>query len=390
LLSRRDALECFFGSFANRYARRRPALTILKIATTRARYVNGGNSRLAARLGVLAPRTLGLSFPRSSPPPTAIERHVSFEPNIAGDRVTARIDEPLEWPLLARLPRVGRGICVAHPAPAAPPLVGVDSSPANPGIDMLHRRPMANRHGQQTVGGPPRVVAEAFEWPDVDGGAAPTERLPVPPREYLRIDPADVRPGRGTHRRPPSHSLAARAYRWHAALAPHAGVAATVILILSATLLYWLTIGPGRTAGAYEDILDQQHTWSNDSPRESEIAVDQQNADAWGRSFDFTAPSSAFPRVADAAAEPSLSAAEPGGEAPVAAVESPASSEAPNGDDESAAVTPTPHTAPYPVTEYVSLDQALPGAVEPVTAVVPIAAEDAPAVANESPVTAAP
>ena len=301
---------------------------------------------------------------------------MSFEPNIAGGRVPARVDEPLEWPLLARLPFAGRGAISPQPAPAPrSPHAQVAPSAVSPAIDLLNRRPTANLRSQHAVGSSPRVVPEAYEWPELEGGAAPTERPPAPRREYLRIDAADGRLGRGTSRRPANHSLAARAYRWHAALAPHAGVAATVVLILSATLLYWLTLGQGRTGGAYENILDRENSWSNDAPLESKIAVHQQEADASGPSFDLTPPSSEFPRVAKAAAEPTLSAAQPTSEAPIAAPAAPAADEPPSTDNESAAITPTPHTAPYPVTEYVSLDLALADAVEPVAAAEPVAAK---------------
>jgi hypothetical protein len=251
----------------------------------------------------------------------------------------------------------------------------VDSSTVSTGVDLLNRRPQASLHAQHAGGSSPRIVAEAYQWPELDDRAAPAERAPAPRHEYLRIDPADQRPVRGAARRQPNHSLAARAYRWHTTLAPHAGVAATVVLILSATMLYWFTIGQGRNGGAYEDILDHQNSWSSDAPLQSRIAVDERPIEASRLSVDFAAPSPEFPRVAEAPAEPSLSAAQPSGQPPEAAGEAPASADTSSADQESAAVTPTPNAAPYPVTEYVSLDLALPGAVEPVVVAEPPAAE---------------
>jgi hypothetical protein len=247
----------------------------------------------------------------------------------------------------------------------------------NPALHVLHHR-QATRARSGAVGtASPQLNVEAYQWPDLD--AAPTaNRSPAPGREYLRLDAPDQRLGRRVQSPRTNSSLATRAYQWHAALGPHAGVAVTVALILSATLLYWLTLGQGRPAGDYEDILNQENAWSSETTLESRIAVDPPGSDPPEPSLDFPQPSSAPPRIADAAGQPTISPTQPSDQTPVAAVAAPATNDTPGAVDESAAVTPTPNTLPYPVTDYVSLDFALLGAVEPAVATQP-ASPEAPA-----------
>jgi hypothetical protein len=295
---------------------------------------------------------------------------VSFETNIAGGRVAAGADEPFQWPLLARLPRAGRAP-VAVQRPAAPKMRHGETAPtaANPALAVLNQRPPASQRAPHAAAMSPHVVPEAYDWPDLDDSARAAERLPAPRREYLRIDAPDQRLGRVANRRTADQSLAARAYRWHSALAPHAGVAMTVALILSATLLYWLTLGQGSAGGDFEDILDKQNTWSSEAPLEPKIAVDQ------------PAPGEVKPRF-DVAAQPPHAA-------PVAAAQTPASVEGSTIEDESAAITPTPRSEPYPVTEYVSMDFGLLGAVEQAAAAEPAVAAAATKDAAVAPAGAA-
>ena len=317
---------------------------------------------------------------------------MSFEPNTAGGRIAPRAGEPLQWPLLARLPHAGRASGAAERAsyPAAPPepgrlpsLIAKDTDPlslyaenaarvSNPALDLLNRRQTAQPPGQAAAIKPPHVAVAAYDWPELDGDALPADRTPPPRREYLRVDAPDARHVHGTHGRQVKDSLAARAFQWHSAFAPHAGVAVTVALILSATLLYWLTLGNGRTAVDYDNFLDPQNTWSSEDPLQSRIAAEDQAARAAGPSFELAPSSSPFPRMAEAAPETASPEIQPSVSEPVAAVDA-APNEESTPSDESAAITPTPSSAPYPVTDYVSLDFALPGAVEPVAASEPAA-----------------
>ncbi len=223
----------------------------------------------------------------------------------------------------------------------------------------------------------------AFELPAFDQRTSTADRPTQPRREQYRVDAADHVHGSHYGRKPSSAPLSTQVAHWHAALAPRAGVAATVVLILAVSLLYWFTVGRQRGAVEADDRLDLPSAWSSESlPAPPLSAVirpfDEQAAAGSTPSLEIKTP-----RVADATAAAST-VASPAVETPsqfetavgstgmvgplfkptlpmTASAEATAS--APSADEP---ITPTPNDLPYPVTGYPEFNFGPPASGPPV------------------------
>jgi hypothetical protein len=207
---------------------------------------------------------------------------VSFDPHIedrfAPRRVAAGAAAP-PLPVLARLPRVGaRTTASAERLPtyaalepeanvqSPPSLRVVDPTPADLSplsyttrVDAPQvRRPVSPT---ESAANSPR----AFDLPAFDQRTSAADRPKPPRREQHRIDAADHVHGSHYGRRPSSAPLSAQVAHWHAALAPRAGVAATVVVILAVSLLYWFTVGRRHLATDAEERMDLPSAWSSES-----------------------------------------------------------------------------------------------------------------------------
>jgi hypothetical protein len=330
---------------------------------------------------------------------------VTFAPNTPG-RSGSRPDAPAPWPLLARLPHAGaQANAAAETSPFAewdlprsyqPAGREASPPPANArSLDALPRRQPASDRPATHASDPPHAFVHAYHLPEFDGGSAEARTVPPPARrDYLRIDAADARLGKPAVARPPHTALASRAYRWHEALAPHAGVAATAALILSATLLYWLTAGRTSPGSDRDNAFDQQNAWSSETSLDAQIGYDSGPPASVGDSYSVPPATAEIPHIA-AAAPPTVTATaapqtppnvdptdkpQPSAETtppstPAAAAVAPAQPSAPipvesPETQEADPITPTPTSAPYPVTDYLSFDFGLP-TEEPSTAAAP-------------------
>lgn len=342
------------------------------------------------------------------------EFDVSFDPNLDGPFAPVRVasgDHPPEWPVLARLPLVGprpatsgerlptyAALEPANPAAAAvrmaAPLRIVEAEPVNVPADRATthyamRIDPPQFRGQAIVAEPTVVGARRQGWTLADEPALPVELItpPAPPRRaQYRVDPAEDRFG-GAHlpRRQPDDSLASRIAWSHAALAPYAGVTVMAALILTASLLYWLTVGGQQSAIDGDAVMDSQNSWSSETPVGPPVSAVDEPLDHEIQELSDPPSTPDSPRVADAAVvAPETSTPAPPRVDPSARSEGPAlsSGEPPSPAIKSAApiaaapITPTPHDLPYPVTDYPWFEFSL---TPPNSAVPPAAAQSAAA-----------
>jgi hypothetical protein len=154
---------------------------------------------------------------------------------------------PLQWPVLARLPWVESGMEPIQEQCA----VASNSYATARGQAEAEPRP-ALRLATLPAQAPPFPPASRGNDTEQDGPAhtASHTSIPQPKRQY-RIDAGEGRIvaaaiGRSGFPTAPHHSnsFASRLFQWHTALAPHAGVALSFFLALTAGLLYWRTLGP--------------------------------------------------------------------------------------------------------------------------------------------------
>ena len=222
------------------------------------------------------------------------------------------------------------------------------------------------------------------------------------PKRHYRIDPGDGRivaaaigSMHSTHPPQRPHSFAARLFHWHAALAPHAGVALTFFLALTAGLLYWRTLGPAAPAPLQP--AASPLAWANEyappTAAESPAPVNQWQAPT----PTYTPPEMSWPlapRVTLDAAPLSAAMAEPPTLDSVESLARDLSAEA--GDDSPAVhqpavdgdITPTPaspapatSTLAYPSTPFALID---PSAIRPEDIAEIAAEQQAPAPAEGS------
>lgn len=164
--------------------------------------------------------------------------------------------------------------------------------------------------------------------------------------------------------------------RWHAAAAPYAGVAVTAALIVTASLLYWLTVGRPQASFNGDELFDSQNSWSSETPSAPPMSAIDRPEERPLAVLASPSPSAAVeaPRVADAAAVASEPLPEATASTPVEstkpsdgpAMSSGAEPSAPATEPAppvaAAPITPTPHTLPYPTTDYPWFEFGLPGA----------------------------
>jgi hypothetical protein len=282
-------------------------------------------------------------------------------PHIAIGGQDARSNEPPAWPVLARFPHVGRQ---AASVDRAPTFSEVEHLPVISDGERL-AAPAHWADATRAAAAEPSP-ALTYDWPEFD--RKPVAEAPgrSAKREYLRIDAASALGDRRERLAPRApEAMAARVFQWHAAFGPHAGVAATVALILSATLLYWLTLGQPGGALDQQDLPGQPTVWSSETTAGAPPAVAEPPVVAPDHTADLAPAQEPIPRIAQAnppQSDDDATASATPQEAPeTVTTPEPKDDEqntvseakpATTVDETDSSITPTPTTAPYPVTDY--------------------------------------
>jgi len=294
---------------------------------------------------------------------------VSFDPDQDGPFAARRVgpaEAPPQWTVLARIPAVGAhesALSATLPTYAAlePSGYGEDASLAAAPLRVVEP-PLPTREL------PGEASSVRFDPPQHRGQAPRAEASASPyRREHYRLDPAEDRV-RGSHgaRRQSDETVSARMARWHASASPYAGVAVTATLIVTASLLYWLTVGRQQTASAVDEVFETPNYWSSETPMGPPVGAVIQPMRSLTEEL-------AAPRLADATATATASTAE---SVVVVAERPPTKREAPDAEPALGAassggspaieppqprsstpitpkpITPTPHASPYPVTDF--------------------------------------